>query len=155
MPNTTTEPNLTIQSSTIRKPKKVQQETFSQICAVIAVSESEIQALFPDYSAEWETKTPAVFKSILWDFGLNVNQEYNRQDFVQHRNRMNKQVLCSRWVGNERYDSEWLNSGLASKECLDRAKNNRLLDDLYRAKNMTVDMQSYLEQKDSSAVKGE
>ena len=90
---------------------------------------------------------------MLWNFGLNTDQEYERQDSIQHRNRLNQQVFCSRWVGNERSDIDWILSGYASREAIDRDKNSPLLDSLYREKYFTLDTQAYLEEKDRSSIK--
>lgn len=120
----------------------------SKIVALVYVSESEIVELYPEYDATWEFDRPLFFKDILYSFGLDVEIPYERQDGLTHRNMMNKVVKCSRWVGNSRLDSEWLESGFASKECLDKAKNNRLLDDVYRIKYLTEDAQASLEARD-------
>lgn len=132
------------------KPKEVQQEKLSSICAIAYVSESEVQMLFKNYDSSWETSNLEMLHQALWTLGLNVNQEYTRQDNIQHRNKMNKPVFCSRWVGNERFDDEWIKSGYASQEAIDRNKNSGLLDSLYREKLMTKDAQDYLEAKDRS-----
>ena len=128
--------------------KKVNQENFSSIVALVYVSESELVKAFPGYSAEWETTQPGLFSQILYSFGLNTAQPYHRQDAIQHRNKLNEIVTCSRWVGNERHDDEWIALGFASREALDRHKNNRLLDDSYRMRGMTQDVQDTLEQRD-------
>jgi hypothetical protein len=131
------------------KRKTLQQ---SMIAAVMHVSESEIYEAYPDYQADWETKAATVFTNMLWNFGLNTNQEYVRQDGLQHRNRLGKVVTCSRWYGSERHDSDWLKSGYASQACIDRAKNNKLLDDSYRIRHLTTDAQYALEQRDRNDV---
>lgn len=129
---------------------KNQQTRFSSIYAASYVSESEIKMLEPGYEANWETDYPEKFKDILWNLGLDSNYEYTRTDAVQHRNKLNKPVLCSRWVGNERTDLDWLHSGYASQEAIDKGKNSPLLDSLYKEKLFTVDTQFYLEEKDRS-----
>ena len=128
--------------------KKSQQTGSSLIAAVIHVSESELIKVLENYSSSWEQDSPDYFKDLLWSVGLNVDQDYIRHDAVHHRNRLNEVVTCSRWYGNERNDVDWLTSGYASKEAIDRSKNNRLLDDNYRARNMTVDAQDTLEARD-------
>jgi hypothetical protein len=128
--------------------KKSQQTRSSLIAAVIHVSESEIVKVIENYNADFEYERPDYFEMILWQMGLNTKQQYVRQDAVHHRNRLNEVVTCSRWYGSERSDKYWLESGYASKEAIDRSKNNSLLDDNYRARHMTTDAQDMLEARD-------
>lgn len=128
--------------------KKSKQKRSSLIAAVIHISESEINKGYEDYCSSWEVRSPRYFKDLLWELGLNVDQDYIRQDALQHRNKLNEVVTCSRWYGNERSDINWLESGYASKEAIDKAKNSALLDDSYRARNMTTDAQESLEARD-------
>lgn len=123
---------------------RTQQKYFSQIAAYVYISESELAKVM-DYNA---SITEEELKPILHSLGLNTEQQYLRQDGLQHRNRFNEIVVCSRWVGNERYDDEWIMSGYASKEAVDRHKNNRLLDESYRAKGLTHDIQAVLESRE-------
>lgn len=132
-------------AKTKMKPK---QTNFSLIAAVIHVSESEVKELYPDYDASWEVDHPEKLKHILNNLGLDTSKEYVRFDGIQHRNRLNQIVTCSRWYGMERDDKNWLESGYASQAALDKAKNNKLLEDSYRARYMTVDAQSMLERRD-------
>ena len=132
------------------KPK-LQQKRNSMICCPMHVSESEIKMGYPLYEANWEDTTPEVFKNLLFSLGLNIEQEYTRQDAIQHRNRMNQQVTCSRWYGSERCDEAWIKSGYASKAAIDRNLNNNLLDDSYRSRYETMDAQYMLEQRDRYA----
>jgi len=39
-------------------------------------------------------------------------------------------------VGEERQDLGWLDSPYASREAIDKKKNNKLLNDLYRLRGM-------------------
>lgn len=127
------------------KPKK---EFYSMISNVIHISESEIAALYPDYEYSWFEEYPDKIRGILFDLGLDTNEHWEFQDATQHRNRLNKVVTCGRVYGSERTCKEWLNSGLASQAAKDKAKNSRLLDDLYRSKAMTIDTQLALESRD-------
>ena len=70
------------------------------------------------------------------------------QPNIQHRNRFNEVVICDRFVGNERIDPNWINSGYASKEAKDKASSNKILDDIYRSKLLTEDIQLSLEERD-------
>lgn len=128
------------------KPK---QESFSEIVAYVYVSESEVIKLAPDYTAKWEEQNLEQLEQILYSFGLNTKQRYRRYDGLPHRNRFGEVVVCSRWVGNERADKEWLDSGFASREAIDRSKNNKLLDNLYAQRGLTHSVQAVLEQRDS------
>ncbi len=128
--------------------QKNKQTNFSLIAAVIHVSESEIIKEYPDYDSSWEEDFPFKFKEILWGFGLDSLKDYVRYDSIQHRNRLGEVVVCSRWYGHERSDKQWIESGYASIEALDKAKNSRLLDDSYRRRHMTEDAQATLESRD-------
>ena len=127
---------------------KVNQTKSSLICAVIHVSESEVVLLEPGYTSNLELTNPKKLEYLLYNLGLDVDQPYQRFDSIQHRNRLNEVVICSRWCGNERNDKDWLASGYASKAAKDRASNNAIVDDSYRQRHETVDAQYTLEQRD-------
>jgi len=137
---------------TLRNKPKSNQQKASLICAVIHVSESEIQTAYENYNSEWEVNFPRKFSSILWDLGLDTSQDYTKQINIQHRNRLNQVVQCTRWYGNERSDEEWLKSGNASRAALDKSQNNHIVDDIYRQRHETVDAQYTLEQRDRYTV---
>ena len=120
-------------------------QDFSLIAAVIAVSESEIALLYPEYSAD---KPLAEIKPYLWELGLDTNQAFEVQPVMQHRNRLKKVVTCARYFGHERTDPEYIASGMASREAIDKSKNSRFLDEIYRSKGMTMDVQAAMEIKD-------
>lgn len=124
----------------------------SMIVACCIVSESELQLAVPDYSYEYENTHPEAFKSIMFDFGMDTSQEFKRQDGLTHRNKLNQVVTCSRWVGNERIDSAWVESGYASKEAMDKHSGSKILEDLYRKRGETQDIQDYLNERDAYAV---
>lgn len=119
----------------------------SAIVALCIISESEITKVIPNYSSDFENSETS-FKVFLYSLGMDVSKPYKRQDGLQHRNRFNEIVVCSRWVGEERIDSEWINSGYASKEALDKASGSRILEDIYRSKYLTEDAQNLLEARD-------
>lgn len=121
---------------------------YSMIAATIHVSETEIAALYPDYKYSWYDDDKEKLVGILYELGLDTKQYWEYQEPCQHRNRMNQLVTAGRYYGSERLDEAWLNSGLASEAAKDKAKNSRLLDDLYRSKAMTIDAQMSLERKD-------
>lgn len=127
-----------------QKPKKE-----SAIVATVIVSESELRKA---YNLSEPVVEDSKFASILYNMGMDVSLTVTRQDGLWHRNRLNEIALCSRWIGEERQDSEWINSGYASQEAKDKAKCNRMLDDLYRSKNLTKDTQQVLEDRDKYAV---
>jgi hypothetical protein len=128
--------------------RKVHQKGFSLISAKIHVSESEIAMQYPDYVSDWIETKPFKFQEILWDFGLDSTQEYILQEVTSHRNRLGEQVTCGRYYGNERLDDDWIKSGYASQSAKDKALNNKLLDESYRARYETEDTQDYLERRD-------
>ncbi len=124
----------------------------SNIVALAYISESEISMVFPAYRWDWVQSKPSLMNRILFEFGLDTTQNYEIQENLTHRNRTGKIVQCNRFVGQERLDDTWLNSGYASREAKDKAKNSKILTDLYRMKNLTEDTQSALEQRDKYFV---
>lgn len=119
------------------------------ILALSIISESEISMLFPDYSADWPDER---LNKALHFMGMDSEQGYEIQDGLWHRNRLNKVVLCRRFVGNERMDTDWIKSGHASSAAKDKHSGSRILEDLYRAKNLTEDTQDRLESRDRYSV---
>jgi hypothetical protein len=117
------------------------------IVAMCIVSESEIVKVLPNYSSEFEHRE-IEFKDFLYSLGMDVEKPYQRQDGLQHRNRCNEVVVCSRWVGTSRLDSEWLKSGHASREAIDKASGSKLTEDIYRSRYETEDAQALLESRD-------
>lgn len=121
------------------------------IVALCIVSESEIIKILPNYSSEFESREEE-FKEFLYSLGLDVYKPYLRQDALQHRNRLNEIVVCSRWVGSERLDAAWIDSGYASRAAIDKASGSRLTEDIYRARYETEDAQLLLESRDKYYV---
>lgn len=121
----------------------------SMIDDTLIVSESEIALVDPEYSADWLVENIDKLKSILWELGMDTaNENFTVSEVVQHRNRLGNVVTCARYVGHERSDNDWLWSGCASEAALDKSRNSRMLDDLYRVKGLTTDMQDAMEVKD-------
>lgn len=130
----------------------------SMIAAYCILSETDVAAVEPDYTYEWfDINNPNYKKllGVLYDLGMDTNEYIELQAPVQHRNRMNKIVICGRFVGSERIDNEWLKSGYASREAIDKASGSKLLEELYRAKGLTIDAQLAMEYKDKYSEKGE
>ena len=119
----------------------------SAIVALCIISESEIVKVLPNYSCDYENESES-FKNFLHGLGMDITKPFQRQDGLQHRNRFNEVVVCSRWVGEERIDDGWINSGYASKEAIDKASGSKILEDLYRSKYLTEDAQALLEARD-------
>lgn len=117
------------------------------IVALCIVSESEIVKVMPNYSAEFENEE-IKFKSFLYSLGMDTDKPFERQDGLQHRNRFNEIVVCSRWVGSERTDEAWIYSGYASKAAIDKASGSKLTEDVYRSRYETEDAQAMLEARD-------
>ena len=125
----------------------------SMIDNTYIVSESEIAMIYPQYNISWYTDQIEDLKTVLWDLGMDTqNENFTLQDVTQHRNRLNQIVTCSRYAGLERSDSAWINSGYASQAAIDKSRNSRMTDDLYREKGLTVDMQQAMEKKDKYQV---
>lgn len=121
----------------------------SMIDNTYILSETEIAMLYPEYDVSWLVENIDDLKTILWDMGMDtLNENFTLSEVVQHRNRLGKVVTSGRYVGIERSDEEYLKSGYASPEAIDKARNSRLTDDLYRMKGLTTDMQQAMENKD-------
>ena len=58
------------------------------------------------------------------------NKPIEKQEGLTHRNRLNEVVTCSRWVANERTDSEWIKTGYASREAKNLSSGSKLVRDL-------------------------
>lgn len=124
------------------------------IVALCIISESEIVKVMPNYSSEFEDRDEE-FKDFLYSLGMNVDRPYQRQDALQHRNRFNQVVTCSRWVGEERLDTAWIKSSYASRSAIDKASGSKLTEDIYRSRYETEDAQALLESRDKYATKTE
>lgn len=106
------------------------------IPALCIISASEIAKVFPDFTYQWAEDNPHQFQDLLYEVGMDKNYKFEVQTDVQHKNRFGELVVCDRYVGIERTDREWLESGVASQEAKDRAASNKLLEDLYRRKGL-------------------
>lgn len=127
---------------------KSKKEYYSVIATPIHISESEIAIICPDYNANWLAENTDYLKSVLYDLGMDTAKHFEVHEVVQHRNRLGNVVTCSRYYGEERSDDEYLRSGYASTAALDKSRNSRLTDDLYRMKALTIDTQMALEARD-------
>jgi hypothetical protein len=116
---------------------KQEKITTSSIIALCYVSAMDIAEVKPDYTYKWGDENPELFNDILWQFGMDTNSFIERQTDITHRTRLNRLVTADRWVGNERVDAAWINSGYASREALDKYSGSRLLNDLYRMKGLS------------------
>ena len=107
-----------------------------KIAAVCYVSLSKIQTVVNWVTEEFIEENPEVFKEMLYDLGMDVYNYPWETQVVTHRNRFNNIITCPRYVGNERTDAQWINSGYCSVEAKDKSLNNSILTDLYRQKGM-------------------
>ena len=108
----------------------------SSIIALVYISQSELWTVNPDYTEEWLQNNPQQLEQVLYDLGLDINQPYEVQHNT-HRNRFGNLNTCTRWVGNSRLDQEWIESGYASSEAIDKQQGNNLVKDLYSLRGMT------------------
>lgn len=104
------------------------------IVALAIVSASDIAMVFKDFTYEWVDTNRDDFMNLLYQFGMDTQQPIERQSEIQHKNRIGRVVIMDRWVGNERLDREWIESGHASREAKDKASGSKLLNDIYRMK---------------------
>lgn len=119
--------------------KKIIKEVGIKIYANIAVSLSELQLIYPEINEAFALEHTEEFDEILFSIGVDTYKGYEIQENIQHRNRLGKVVICTRWVCIEREDKEWLTSGYASKEAIDRSKDNKLLNDIYLTKGFVAE----------------
>lgn len=125
----------------------------SLILAYTPISLSEVYHVFPaEYYFGFEVDNPIRFKEMLFTLGLDVSLPYDKQTGLLHRNRLNKVVKCDRYVGEERQDKDWITSGFASREAIDKYSRNKILEDLYRMRNCTKDTEAVLASKDHYTV---
>lgn len=106
-----------------------------QITALCYVSMSELGRVIDNFSYDWIDENRNEFLDMLFSVGMNVKEPIDEQVNINHRNRFDEVVVCTRWVGNERTDRDWVNSGHASQSAIDKSKNNKLIIDLYRQKD--------------------
>lgn len=139
----------------LKKDKLNQGKLFSDIAAMVHVSESEIVKVYPDYKNSWHETDNEKLKQILNDFGIDTTRPIYLQGPFQHRNRLNEIVTCFRYYGDERMDKEWINSGYASRELLDKVKGGRFINELYQMKGLTNQAQVAASIKDSYAISEE
>lgn len=137
--------------STLTLKNKPQLQRESLIVALVVVSESEIQAVRPEFTSKWETEKPEYFMHYLHNLGVDVSRPYEKQN-IKHRNRLNEVVTCPRWVGFERQDIEWIESGYASREAKDKFSGNKLVEDSYRMRMLTEDAQAALADRDRYTI---
>lgn len=102
-----------------------------KIPAICIVSLSEIQKVKPWYTKEHALEYPEETNQILFELGMDTNYKVDLQDCI-HRNKFDEVVHTLRWSGEERGDENWLKSGYASQEAIDRGLDNKLLNDIYR-----------------------
>lgn len=101
-----------------------------KIPAIRYISKSELEIFL---SEDFNYHDTEKISKILYDLGMDTNLPYEEQH-VLHRNNFDEISHCLRWVGDERTDAEWINSGYASDAAKDKASGNVLLADLYRTK---------------------
>lgn len=123
----------------------------SLIVAAVIVSESELLHI-PYYEKNMHNSNEIQFKNILYDLGMDTTRAFAKQEGLIHRNRLNQVVKCTRWVGEERQDYLWIESGYASQEAKDKYTGNKLLEDSYRIRMLTSDAQAMLEDKDRYTI---
>lgn len=110
----------------------------SNIIALTIISAMDIAQVVPDFKYTWVTENPEEFKKILWQFGGDTNSFIEVQENVTHKTLTGRLVTCDRYVLNERFDKEWVTSGHASRESIDKASGSSLLNDIYRSKGLSA-----------------
>lgn len=121
----------------------LEREIMQEIIAIREVSLSELYVQDKKYTEKYAQENPDTLKWLLFDLGVDTGQHYEHQ-FNTHRNRFNEVYTGSRWVGLERSDKQWCESGYASQAVIDKVKGSRLLTDLYAQKGLTTGSVSQL-----------
>ena len=98
--------------------------------AIVVVSESELKVGVQGWYSDYPYNNPTNFNKLLFSLGIDINKPVELQENLIHRNRLNKVVLCPRWVGTERTDEEWLQSPYSSHEAKNDASGSRLVQQL-------------------------
>jgi len=119
----------------MKEQKPQAPKTCSKITALIYVSASELAKVIPNFT--YDMLEGKALNDILYSLGADTNLHIEHQECLQHRNRFGEVVVCDRWIANERTDAEWITSGYASREAIDKSLGNKLLDDLYRMRGLT------------------
>ena len=104
-----------------------------KILAIRYISQSELEKVLPK---DFDYSDIDNLEKILYELGMDIEMPYE-EHLVLHRNSFDEIKHCKRWVGEERTDIEWINSGYSSEAAKDKASNNKLLADLYRTKGET------------------
>lgn len=107
-----------------------------EIIALSYISFSELQKVDQTITPQWAENNTEEFNKTLYSLGMDTSIPYDWQRNIPHRNRFNEVVTCDRIVGNELTTKEWINSGYASQEAIDKSRHNRILIDLYRMKGL-------------------
>ena len=107
-----------------------------QITALTIISVSELAVVNPDITYDWIENNNHKFLDMLHELGMNTKQPIEKQENVLHKNRFDKIVQCDRYVGNSRTDLEWISSGYATQEAIDKSRSSTMLTDLYRLRGM-------------------
>lgn len=116
----------------VLSPERKGENMALQIAAYGIISLSEIQIVKPEYTKEYFDNNPDELKEVLYSLGVETYTLPVEEQYIQHRNRFGNIVTDWRWVGNERLDVEWCQSGHASKAAKDKASGNKILVDVYR-----------------------
>lgn len=109
-----------------------------QIPALVFVSISEVQVVKPFVTPDWIADNRDEFYKYLYDLGIDTKKFVDKQEGIFHRNRLNKVVFGDRYLGYERTDKAWLDSGYATQEAKDSAVDSKLLEDLYKRKGYSL-----------------
>lgn len=98
----------------------------------LEISLSEVNKVLPDLTIKQclDENFKNDLNQLLYNLGMDTNQPIDKE-VILHRNRFNEVVNTLRFSGYERTDLQWLNSGYASQVTKDKAKNSKMLTDLY------------------------
>lgn len=115
--------------------------------AVMFVSESELLLADSNYEASWLNTNKDKLFDMLHNLGLDINRDLEYQDITQHRNRLNQVVTCGRYSGLERTDTEWINSGYASRAAKIAASGCKLL-----GSELNRELKQFQQDKDKASI---
>tara|TARA_R110000744_G_C19371770_1_gene563190 strand:- start:51508 stop:51897 length:390 start_codon:yes stop_codon:yes gene_type:complete len=82
----------------------------------VALSFSDLM-LDQEWQEGWKYDDKKKLNKVLWKYGIDVkNKESVEEQFCEHRNLQGQVVKCTRYVGVERKDRDYMSSGIATLE---------------------------------------
>lgn len=104
---------------------------------VKAVSEDDIKSIIEGFDVSWLKTHQNDARVLLWNLGIDTDYGIEEQKGLTHRSVLNGITDCTRIVGQERIDREWLKSGHASLEAKEFTNDPTMAQELRKLKNQS------------------